>query len=186
MANEIWRPVTSHVGLYEVSNLGRVRSLSRDVPVHGEKLQYVRRMQGRILKPGFCGVRQYQCYSLWNAYKLRPARGSWLVLEAFVGPRPAGAYACHRDDNALNDALSNLYWGTPKENSADKIRHGNQPRGEAITWSRLTDDDVREIVRLSKTCTVAEIARRFDLTYSHAWKVVHRRQWAHVSLEEAA
>lgn len=47
-----------------------------------------------------------------------------LVLEAFVGPRPRGTECCHWDGDPTNDALSNLRWGTSKENSADQMRHG--------------------------------------------------------------
>ena len=46
-----------------------------------------------------------------------------LILEAFVEPRPPGKEACHRDGNATNNRLENLYWGTRAENLADKARH---------------------------------------------------------------
>lgn len=54
-----------------------------------------------------------------------------LVLEAFVGPCPPGMQCRHLDGNSLNNRLSNLCWGTPKENLDDAVRH----RG-GVPWSR--------------------------------------------------
>ena len=45
---EIWKPVRNYEGLYEVSNLGRVRSLERTV---WDNRGYYRTVPERILKP---------------------------------------------------------------------------------------------------------------------------------------
>lgn len=42
-----------------------------------------------------------------------------IVLELFRGPRPAGAFGCHRDDNPKNNDLHNLRWDTPLANQID-------------------------------------------------------------------
>jgi hypothetical protein len=47
-----------------------------------------------------------------------------LFLEVFIGPCPPGMECLHRDGDSSNCSLSNLRWGTPKENVADSIRHG--------------------------------------------------------------
>jgi len=46
-----------------------------------------------------------------------------LVLEAFVGPRPDGHVACHRNDQSHDNRIANLYWGTVDDNVADRIRN---------------------------------------------------------------
>lgn len=46
-----------------------------------------------------------------------------LVLSAFAGPAPDGKMCLHADDDTLNSALSNLRWGTAKENVADAVRN---------------------------------------------------------------
>lgn len=51
-----------------------------------------------------------------------------LILEAFVGPKPKSWYECrHLDGNKRNNILSNLKWGTPKQNGEDKVRLGEVP-----------------------------------------------------------
>lgn len=52
--------------------------------------------------------------------KRRHAYVHHLILEAFVGPRPPGHVACHKNDNGFDNRLSNLYWGTSEDNLADK------------------------------------------------------------------
>jgi hypothetical protein len=50
-----------------------------------------------------------------------------MVLAAHAGPRPDGQEVRHLDGDPLNNWLANLAYGTPSENSADKVRHGTHP-----------------------------------------------------------
>lgn len=61
-----------------------------------------------------------------------------LVLEAFVGPCPTGYEGAHGDGDPTNNALGNLRWATPAENSADRERHGTAPQGERNPRAKLT------------------------------------------------
>lgn len=50
-----------------------------------------------------------------------------LILETFVGPRPLKCMCRHLNDIKLDNRLMNLSWGTPAQNSIDKMKnHGNQ------------------------------------------------------------
>ena len=60
-----------------------------------------------------------------------------LVLEAFVGPRPAGMQGCHGDNNKDNNALLNLRWDTPKGNITDRRSYV----GDANPNAKLTEVD---------------------------------------------
>lgn len=83
-----------------------------------------------------------------------------LVAEAFIGPRPDGLHVCHNDGNKTNNHYSNLRYATPKENIADKVKHGTvssgrkngmntkphrRPRGERHGSAKLSLDQVIEI-----------------------------------------
>jgi hypothetical protein len=113
---EEWRPI---IDGYEVSNLGRVRSLDRIVTM---KNGVSRRRRGRILKPFKGDAYNHQVVSLGH----RDRRYVHiLVLNAFVGPRPSEAHeACHNDGDPLNNALANLRWDTASANQRDRLRHG--------------------------------------------------------------
>lgn len=115
---EQWLPVVGWEGLYEVSDFGRVRSISRTVERRGE----VYEKPGRVLKP----IRRTYHFgvSLYADGKSTPRPIHRLVLEAFVGPRPEGMECCHLDDDPTNNRLSNLRWDTHSANQYDQVRNG--------------------------------------------------------------
>jgi hypothetical protein len=47
----------------------------------------------------------------------------WIILEAFVGPRPKGKECCHFDDNPKNNNISNLRWDTHRNNMTDRSKN---------------------------------------------------------------
>ena len=116
--NEEWRPIPGTDGIYEVSNLGRVRSLDRTITeVTGKQ----RRKNGRVLSPFKGDANGHQVISIGK----RDRRYVHvLVLEVFVGPRPEGYEACHNDGDPHNNALSNLRWDSASANQRDRLQHG--------------------------------------------------------------
>lgn len=121
---EKWLPIDGYPG-YQVSDQGRVRSLDREVR---SRWGTPKKLRGRILsltKVGgaYSSGRYFGC-TIYNDGVPKMATVHVLVLEAFVGPRPDGAHACHRDDDPENNFLENLYWGAPRENVRDSINSG--------------------------------------------------------------
>jgi hypothetical protein len=120
-----WLSVPQYESTYEVSDLGRVRSLDR-VVVCRNRIGFgfhERRYPTRLLKvsPDDNG---YPRVSLTVSGRVQRRHVHRLVLGVFVGPAPEGHEGCHRDGNPENNRLDNLYWGTPSENQYDKVRHG--------------------------------------------------------------
>ena len=104
---EIWKPVVGHEGAYEVSDLGRVRSLSRCIKrTRNGKCEEVLR-KGRVLRPDECHGGHLQV--TLSGRKKRPVHQ--LVAEAFLGLKPEGCRVLHRDGNPANNCVYNLYWG---------------------------------------------------------------------------
>lgn len=121
-ATERWLPIRGVEEFYEVSDLGRVRSLPR-VDALG------RRRGGRVLRGGTDIIGGYQQVSLTppavdgEAQPQVSYRVHVLVLETFVGPRPAGMEACHNNGDPRDNRLSNLRWDSRAANREDAIRH---------------------------------------------------------------
>lgn len=117
--SEQWRPVVGYEGYYEVSDLGRVRSLER-VILRSTAPQTVhqRILKRRVAHDG------YLTASLWRGGHGWTVDVHTLVAAAFLGPRPDGLQVCHWDGDASNAALSNLRYDTPSANIYDRVRHG--------------------------------------------------------------
>jgi hypothetical protein len=132
---ETWLPVVGWEGLYEVSDLGRVRSVERIVQFGTQ----TRRVPSTVLKPGRT-TKGALFVNLSNG-RVYNRRVHQLVLEAFVGPCPPGMEGCHWDDNKENNDLANLRWDTHSANELDKVRNGHHtnaskthcPRGHEYT-----------------------------------------------------
>lgn len=118
---ERWLPVVGYVGVYEVSDRGRVRSLDRTTS-HGNRLR------GRVLKERPLPNGRPRVNLAYNG-KTVDAYPYRLVLEAFVGPCPEGMEGLHWDDNPNNNRLANLRWGTRTDNMRDMSRNENGNAG---------------------------------------------------------
>ena len=118
---ELWTSVPGYEGFYEVSNYGNVRSLTRSVP-YGRHKNMV--YTGRDLK--LFGSNKYLSVKLSRAGVTKTVYVHELVLLAFEGPRPPMDERCeirHLDGDKFNNQLSNLTYGTVKENAADRKLH---------------------------------------------------------------
>lgn len=123
---EQWRSIPGYERTYEVSSLGRVRSIPRP------------RTKGGLRKIRV-GKRGYPCLTLVQDGKQVTHEVHRLVALAFLGPKPRGALVRHVDGDALRPHADNLAYGTHSENLIDQIGHGTHatarrthcPRGHA-------------------------------------------------------
>lgn len=167
---EGWRDVVGYEGYYEVSDMGRVRSLSR-LTVQNSNLI------GRVLKNSLNGTGGYAAVSLAKDGCTKRRKVHLLVLEAFVGPRPVGMQGCHRNDDPSDAALSNLRWGTPESNHDDRKAHGAQ-KGESHNLSVITEATARKIKAMlaageSASSVALELGVKkhivANIKYNHSW-----------------
>ena len=113
--NEIWAAVPDLLGKYEVSNAGRVRSLSCRVP----RGQGTYLLTGRVLRPSKAG-KGYLKVQIGG----RSRYVHRLVMEVFVGPCPAGMEVCHNNGDKTDNRLTNLRYDTSSNNNRDQAVHG--------------------------------------------------------------
>lgn len=181
---EEWRPVVGYEGLYDVSNLGRVRSLDRLCKSDKRSDQWLR---GKILKPKINQHRQNRCtVALWKEGKVSYPYISRLVLSAFIGLPPIGHDAAHWDGDPTNNCLSNLRWATISENMQDKKRHGTDPIGVRNAMSKLTEEQVLYIKNNYKRTSYhasnsLELAQQFNVSRETILDVAKNAGWSHVA-----
>lgn len=109
---EIWKPIKGYEGWYEVSNLGRVRSLDRIV-TYSDGKNYS--LKGKMLKMHYCGSGYLQ-FILHKNGKTEHKYPHRLVAETFL-PNPNNLPEVnHKDENKTNNCVDNLEWCDSKYN----------------------------------------------------------------------
>lgn len=109
---EVWKDIEGFEGLYQVSNLGNVKSLEKNVSCH--KI-HLRKQKEMILSPSKCNDR-YITFSLSKNKKRKYLLAHRLVATAFI-PNPDGKTEVnHIDGNRQNNTVGNLEWATRSEN----------------------------------------------------------------------
>ena len=166
-ALEVWKDIKGWP--YQVSNMGRMRRVHIVTPIKTSKTySRVQLSRGR----NNTTPRTTETERAFFVHRL--------VAEAFIGPCPPGkSHVAHRDGNPQNNTLENLYWATPKENAADRMRHGKYKNGEGHAMARISDDDARIIRAWFHFAgeTIAAIARRFMVNETVIRNVVRGRTY---------
>lgn len=177
MTIEIWKDALGFEGLYEVSDLGRVKRIAPSR--NGQK-------GGNILHPRPAKTSGYLQVCLSH-----DGRNKWfylhvLVCTTFQGPRPAPDLQCCHDDGVRSNCRNdNLRWDTRKANEADRIRHGTHNRGERHGLSKLTDLEAREIKeKLTRGRSQRSLAKEYGVSTTCIADIQHGRRW--VWLKEPA
>ena len=114
-----------------------------------------------------CAKGKYATVVLTRDKHSNPRAVHRLVLEAFVGLRPAGLMCYHYDGDRRNNSLPNLRWGSRKENEADKKRHGTVQKGDCHYATKVSDQDVEIIRALKDVMSRRTIAEAFGISRSH-------------------
>ena len=109
---ETWKDIKGYEGLYQISNLGRVKSLKRNGTIKQDRI-----LKQYIDKYGYCyvGLRNK------NIKKFKIHR---LVAESFIQNRCNLAQINHKDENKKNNKVENLEWCSAKYN----INYGTRTR----------------------------------------------------------
>ena len=132
---EEWRPVKGYEGLYEVSNLGRVRSIERYVSYVsskcGKPFTAKYHVKEHIVKQG----------SRKDGYADVPLSRNGVTVQACVHrilaeawiPNPNNyTFVNHIDMDATNNSISNLEWTSPGQNTTHAVQHYRNPQSIPI------------------------------------------------------
>lgn len=128
MEEEIWLPIAGYTGLYEVSSLGRVRSLDYR---HDGRVQ--------VLKP-ITHANGYLQVTLYKDGKCKKCTVHRLVAEAFLPNVEGLSQVNHKDECKTNNAVSNLEWCTASYN----LQYGTAPSRRAAAQSKPVEQRTKD------------------------------------------
>ena len=170
-----WRVIEKFPG-YEISRDGRVRSVGRWVS-NGKSRRWVEPIE-RKLQPHLGGYLQLKLYN-------QQGDGTncfvhILVADAFI-PNPENkpwVNHKHPDGDKTRNTEGNLEWSTPSENQTHKTRTLGKGRGEGHSQAKLTEPQVREILRSPLSNRAA--AKAFGVCRSTIEQIRARKTWKHL------
>lgn len=173
--DEEWR-VCPFNDNYQVSNRGRIRRATFS--------QNRKSKPGDIIKPAISN-QGYYTVALWENGVSKRYQVHRLVAYAFLGYPPQKSYeVAHNDGDRKNPSASNLRWATRSENHSDKHIHGTNQNGERNNNSKLTVEQVMDILSYPPGYNKSEIARKHGIKPITASRIIRRMLWKHVTLEE--
>ena len=102
--------------------------------------------------------------------------------EYHIGPIPTGMFVCHKCDNPPCINPNHLFLGTNQDNVNDKVIKNRQGKGEQISSSKLTEDQVREIraKHIFRVYTYQMLADEYNVSSDTIQKIVKRKLWRHL------
>jgi hypothetical protein len=168
---ENWKDIEGFERKYQVSDLGRVRSLEFRNNIMVKK-------RTKLLRLAY-DIKGYQRVALGAGKKRYKVHA--LVCEAFCGKQEDGQECCHLNGNPEDNRACNLIWATRKENHAHKKIHGTQPMGNQVLTAKLTETKVRGIKHLLKLGhTVNTLAKVYGVSLSCINGIKQGRSWGYV------
>ena len=165
--NEIWKDIQGYEGVYQVSSLGRVKSLKR----YGRK-------EDKILRLWFDSHGYYQV-DLRNDGKRKLSLVNELVAKAFI-PNPENKpQTNHKNSIRSDNRVENLEWCTSKENVIYSFKEGNRVamKGEKNGGHKLKENEVTTIRELKSKYSQAELAKKFRVSVITINRIIRGAAW---------
>jgi len=144
---EVWKEIIGYEGLYEVSNYGNIKSISRTITKGN--ITYV--TKDKLLKQSVDTV-GYPYVNLSDYKKQKTFRVHQLVAIAFLNHTPNkydGLLVDHIDGDKLNNHLSNLQLVTNRKNSS-KDRKNKTSKFTGVSWHKQSNKWLAQVRKNNK------------------------------------
>lgn len=174
--DEQWLDVAGYIGLYQVSNLGRIRSLDRVVRrKDGRHQSYA----GRILSPFHGTSNRYYQVQLSKDGSPKKMLVHRIVAAAFIHEIPDGYEVNHIDGDVQNNAACNLAIVLHQQNIDHSIAMGlKDDYGEKHTNSKLTNQEAAYIrSQYRDGVKQVDLARMFGISKQAVNNIVHNKSY---------
>lgn len=175
---EIWKDVEGYEGLYQVSNLGRVKSVARfvDHPKGGKRIVQERIMAVKINKRGYLYSSLSKNGVVVNHLNHR------VVGIAFIPNNDNKPEVNHKDGVKTNNFKDNLEWSTRSENEIHARKTGLKVsiKGERCHLSKLTELDAITIKYKSAGVKHTDIALLYGISKHQVAKIKQGKSWSHI------
>ena len=177
LKGEIWKDIKNYEGLYKISNYGRVKSLGRYTEYQNclsdDRIGIKSRVNEKILKGRLWYG--YHYVRLTKNGKTKGFRVHRLVAEAFIPNPNNNPIINHKDENRLNNHVSNLEWCDCKYN----LNYGNSRK--KLSESLIKNRGVKVVQKnregqvIAEYKSIIEASRATGIPNQNINKVVHKK-----------
>ena len=176
---EEWKDIEGYYRLYQVSDLGRVKSLKRPID-RGQRGIIIK--EESIIKPqnkkGYLQVglrKSGQSQKYFSVHRL--------VAKAFIENPKNKKTVNHKNFIKTDNRKDNLEWLTYKEQISHAIDNNvfNQ-KGSKNVKAKLKEEDVIDIreVYSSKSANIQSICKIYNISKSTVYRIISRKSWPHI------
>jgi hypothetical protein len=166
MSYEEFFPLAGYAGFYEINKLAEIKRIGK---AGGATI-------GRILKNQNSG--RYLSIRLFVGNVGRTEMVHTLMAKTFLGGVPSGMNVCHNNGNGRDCRLSNLRVSTPKDNEADKVKHGTKAEGAKHGRAIYKESEVLAVRHLSELgFSNADIVRATGVKRTSVSEIKLGKQW---------
>ena len=169
---EIWKDILGYEGLYQVSNMGRVRGLPRS---HGRTKKPLIKSQ-RVKKDGYLRV------TLCKENIKTTITTHRVVASAFIENIENKKQVNHIDGDKKNNKAENLEWATSFENMSHAWEYGLLPKqigvkGEECSLAKLKNKEAIEIINNKGKISQNDLAKKYDVAVSTISRIQNGVRW---------
>lgn len=176
---EKWKDIPGYEGLYQVSNLGRVKSLERMVTYSdGRRYKYK-----EIIRKHLSTKQGYLSVSLSKDDKDVRFLVHRLIGICFIENPDNKPFLNHKNGIKSDNSLTNLEWVSAKENvnHAYENKLMNPVYGERSPFAKLNEDEVIAIRRMHKEgVSIKEISERLKIGSRNVYHICSNQTWRHL------
>ncbi len=174
---EVWKDIKNFEELYQVSNLGRVKSCNRFKNNNGGLVK----ISEKIMKPHLNTSGYYQAILSKNNKKYMPLLHR-LMAEAFLDNPNNYPQINHINGIKTDNRLENLEWCSASENQKHAYKTGlSETRfNENARHAKLTNAQVLEIRQLKDRMTLKEIGEKYGVTLHAIHRILANKNWQHL------
>lgn len=171
MCNEIWLPVKEYENIYEVSNIGRVKSLKYN--------------KEKILKPNINNCGYYTISLSKNKIEKKHLVHRLVGLSFIKNTDKTKNQINHKNGIKSDNLFSNLEWVTNSENGKHAFDNGLNIKvyGEKVSGAKLTDKKViaiRRLFKINPKINKRNLAAKIGVRYEIIVRVLNRTTWNHL------